>query len=96
MDRNTRTRRNTSKSRRTNSGKTLQKEWGIFADGKGQTRYHKDGNFYMPLSQWPGALADPSRRTRLSSMGSRICDAEADPIQMDCIVKFHAQTGVVA
>ena len=33
----------------------MQKEWGIAAC---QTRFHKDGFWYMPLAQFPGALAD--------------------------------------
>jgi hypothetical protein len=40
---------------RTNSGKKVQVEWSIPAR---QTRFHKDGTFYMPLTAWPGALAD--------------------------------------
>jgi hypothetical protein len=41
----------------TDSGARLQRIWSIPAR---QTRYHKDGNFYMPLTMWPGALADPA------------------------------------
>ena len=41
----------------TNSGDRLRREWSIPAR---QTRYHKDGDFFMPLTSWPGALADPN------------------------------------
>lgn len=41
---------------RTNSGKNLQRIWKIPAL---QTRYHKDGKFFMPLDRFPGALCDP-------------------------------------
>jgi hypothetical protein len=41
----------------TNSGRKVQREWSIPAL---QTRFHKNGNFYMPLTKWPGALADPA------------------------------------
>jgi hypothetical protein len=38
-------------------GERLQREWNIPAT---QTRYHHKGNFYMPLTHFPGALADPN------------------------------------
>lgn len=41
---------------RTNSGARLQKLWQIPAK---QVRYHKDGVWFMPLEQFPGALCDP-------------------------------------
>jgi hypothetical protein len=40
---------------RSDSGKRLQHEWNIPVR---QTRYHHKGDFYMPLTQFPGALAD--------------------------------------
>ena len=41
---------------RTNSGDRLEREWKIPAV---QTRYNRDGEFFMPLEKFPGALADP-------------------------------------
>ena len=42
---------------RTNSGAQLQKLWKIQAK---QVRYHKEGTWFMPLDQFPGALCDPN------------------------------------
>ena len=42
--------------RKTNSGKRLLQAWQIPAK---QAFYHLGGKFYMPLSQFPGALCDP-------------------------------------
>ena len=42
---------------RTNSGKNLKEEWKIPAK---HVLYHKDGNYYMHLQQFPAALCDPS------------------------------------
>jgi hypothetical protein len=42
---------------KSNSGRHLQVEWKIPVV---QTRYHHQGNFYMPLERFPGALADPN------------------------------------
>ena len=42
---------------RTNSGKNLKEEWEIPAK---HVLYHKDGNYYMHLQQFPAALCDPS------------------------------------
>jgi hypothetical protein len=41
----------------TNYGDNLQREWNIPAR---QTRFHKEGIFFMPITMWPGALADDS------------------------------------
>jgi hypothetical protein len=41
---------------RTGNGNELRRRWGIPAR---QVRFHKDGTFFMPLTQFPGALADP-------------------------------------
>jgi hypothetical protein len=49
---------------RTNSGNRVQREWEIPAR---QTRFHKKGDFFMPLTIWPGALADPSGYGRVGS-----------------------------
>jgi len=40
---------------RTDSGKRLQREWRIPVK---QTHYHYQGTFYMPLTEFPAALAD--------------------------------------
>jgi hypothetical protein len=40
---------------KTGRGSKLQREWGIPA---ALTRYAFDGKFFMPLHQFPGALAD--------------------------------------
>jgi hypothetical protein len=42
---------------RTNTGENLRREWKIPAQ---QVRYHKDGKWFMPLEQFPGAFCDPS------------------------------------
>lgn len=42
---------------RTNSGKTLNEQWKVFAR---HALYSKDGNWYMPLERYPGALFDPN------------------------------------
>ena len=42
-------------STKSDYGERLQQEWHIPAV---QTRYHQKGNFYMPLTHPPGALAD--------------------------------------
>ncbi|WKZ32554.1 MAG: hypothetical protein QY316_11660 [Thermodesulfobacteriota bacterium] len=44
-------------SHRTDSGKRLNVAWGI---GAKQALFHKDGKFYERLTQFPGALCDPS------------------------------------
>ena len=36
-------------------GKRVQRDWNIPAI---QTFYHREGDFYMPLTRFPGALAD--------------------------------------
>src|SRR5438270_3213065 len=41
----------------TDRGARLQREWSIPAR---KTRYHKTGDFFMPIEEWPGALADAS------------------------------------
>ncbi len=41
---------------KTNSGERLRREWQIPVL---QARYHKDGNWFMPLDRFPGALCDP-------------------------------------
>lgn len=43
-------------TRKSNSGRRLLREWKIPAR---QAFYHRGGRFYMPLSQFPGALCDP-------------------------------------
>lgn len=43
--------------KRTNSGKALNNKWKI---GAAQARYHKDGDWYMPLEYFPGVLCDPN------------------------------------
>jgi len=40
---------------RTNSGARLKRLWNIPAK---QVRYHFEGTFYMPITEFPGALAD--------------------------------------
>jgi hypothetical protein len=42
---------------RTDSGRRVQERWKIPAL---QTRFHREGDFYMPLDRFPGALADPN------------------------------------
>jgi len=42
---------------KTNSGDNLKRQWGIPAV---QVRYHRDGTWFMPLEQFPGALCDPN------------------------------------
>jgi hypothetical protein len=42
--------------KKTNSGRRLNKEWGIGAE---QARFHKDGTWYMGLTAFPGVLIDP-------------------------------------
>ena len=42
---------------KTNSGENLRREWKIPA---AQARYHKDGTWFMPLENFPGALCDPN------------------------------------
>jgi hypothetical protein len=42
---------------KTDSGRRVQERWKIPAV---QTRYHREGDFYMPLDRFPGALADPN------------------------------------
>lgn len=42
---------------KTNSGENLRRKWDIPVK---KARYHKDGSFYMPLGEFPGALCDPS------------------------------------
>ena len=41
---------------RTNSGRNLKDLWKIRAK---HVLYHKDGNYYMHLQQFPAALCDP-------------------------------------
>ncbi len=45
------------KGERTNSGKNLQRIWNIPAV---HVLYHKDGNYYNHLNNFPGALCDPN------------------------------------
>jgi hypothetical protein len=42
---------------KTDSGRNLKQEWNIPAV---QVHYHHEGTFYMPLTVFPGALADSS------------------------------------
>lgn len=55
--------------RRTNSGVSLQREWQIPAK---QVRYHKDGVWFMPLEQFPGALCDPDGYILFATQGEYI------------------------
>ncbi len=41
----------------TNYGDNLQRKWNIPAR---ETHFHKKGDFFMPITKWPGALADPN------------------------------------
>lgn len=41
----------------TNSGRRLNREWGVNAQ---HALYHKDGDWYQLLERFPGALFDPN------------------------------------
>lgn len=42
---------------RSNSGAELNRRWNV---GATQSRYHKDGTFFMPVDKFPAAFFDPN------------------------------------
>jgi len=51
---------------RTNSGKRLNKLWGV---GVSHALYHKDGTWFENLERFPGALFDPNGYIRFERRG---------------------------